>query len=1120
MVSLCQVAVAQLAVVAAEGSPKVLYDRDIRPILSDKCYHCHGPDTETRQADLRLDTPTGLTDHVVVPGKPEESELIARVFSEEDDVRMPPPQSKLALTAEQKELLRRWIAEGAVFTEHWAFQPLPAQVPLPTVEDESWPKQTLDRFVLARLESEGLRPTAEAPPWRLLRRVTLDLTGLPPTADDCRAFERDVAAVGLDAALAQAVDRLLADSAFGEHMAVAWLDAARYADSYGYQSDQLNTQWPYRDWVVRAFNQNLPFDQFLTWQLAGDLLPRGRAPSAEVLGARGLPVAKDAERDQVLATAFNRLHRMTNEGGSIAEEWLVENAADRVHTFGTALLGLTLECARCHDHKYDPITMRDYYSLMAFFNSIDEYGLYDHAAKVPAPSLLLPTPEQEAALREAQQNVAAAETALAKTIAKGQPRLDDWLRTVAPSATTDSRATDSPGEAGSSVTTPPLSVREGQSPSNAGRSPNALPRGEDLDAVSNDLVGYFTFDGQLEKLTNEAPAGRGDGSAEQLQSAAGVRGQAIRFDGDHGAVFPELLPIDRWDSFTLDFWLRDSARNPEKTPGTVVVLHRSSGTDSGYNGFDVTLNDGILNIRFYRVWPGNAIGVQALEPIPPNQWQHVTVSYDGSSTAAGLRLFLNGQPAPLRIVRDRIWKKATLLTHGDGHFTLGQRFRDRGFKDGQIDELRVYTRALSTLEIRQLHDGHALAAALASPQAHRDTLSEYYFAAIDQPARHAARQLLEARRHLVELEETIFEVPVMEELPQPRPTYILARGAYDAPKSDDNRVDRDTFAEILIPFPADAPRNRLGLARWLADPRHPLTARVFLNRLWANFFSRPLVTTPENFGRQGDTPTHPELLDWLSRDFINHGWDVKRLCRSIVLSATYRQDSRCEPALRERDPENRLLARGPSYRLSAEQLRDVALAASGLLDRRIGGPPVSPYQPGEDLWRESNSMSPPYRQSVGRDLYRRSLYSVWKRTVPLPNMLAFDAVTREVCTVARTRTNTPLQALVLLNDVQFVEAARALAIAVAQNQPDLEHQIREAFLRLTARLPDDTELPLLLRLFHEQRALFADPTRQDAAQFLKIGQSPPSEAIAPADLAALTVLCQAILNLDATIYKR
>ncbi len=1035
---------------AATGDTRspLSYDRDIRPILSDKCYRCHGPDAEARQADLRLDSREGMMDAVVVPGKPDESELALRILSDDDDVRMPPPESKLTLSAEQKDLLRRWIAEGAMFAEHWAFQELPASVPVPPVSDESWSHETLDRFALARLEAEKLRPAPQAEPLRLLRRVTLDLTGLPPTADDIREFDKFVASEGVNAALAQAVDRMLASSAFGEHMAVAWLDAARYADSYGYQSDLLNTQWPYRDWVVRAFNENLPYDQFITWQLAGDLL-------------------ENAGRDQILATAFNRLHRLTNEGGSIAEEWLVENAADRVHTFGTAVLGLTLECARCHDHKYDPITMRDYYSLMAFFNSIDENGLYDHAAKVPSPSLLLPTPEQEAQLAAAREKIVRVQSAVASSITEGKRRFERWF---------------------------------------------AKPQA----GMDADLVGHFTFDGELDKLVNQAQGGKGAGKAAELKSVRGVRGQAVRFDGDHGAAISEVFQADRWDSITLDFWLRDTARN--KQP--VVVLQRTFGTDTGYNGFDVMLADGILDVRLYRVWPGNGIGVRSAKPIAQDHWQRVTITYDGSSAAAGLRIYLAGDELPTRVLRDHIYKTASLRTFGDGHLTLGQRFRDRGFKNGEIDELRIYDRALTPLEIGNLDDGVALAAAVADPASYRNALEAYYFSVVDEPARKLSQELRAARQGLVELEEPVQEVPVMRERSEPRPTFILARGAYDAPKTDANRVERGTFANILIPFADQAPRSRLGLAQWLTDPRHPLTARVFVNRLWANFFGRGLVTTPENFGRQGATPTHPELLDWLARDFVNYGWDIKRLCRSVVLSATYRQDSRCEPALRERDPENQLLARGPSHRLSAEQIRDVALAASGLLNRGIGGPPVSPYQPGGDLWRETNPMTPAYQQSTGRDLYRRSLYSVWKRTVPLPNMLVFDATTREVCTVARGRTNTPLQALVLLNDVQFVESARALAVAVSNADDDVGEQIRAAFLRLTGRHPDTAELDLLAELYAEQRKLFENAAEQDASKFIRLGDLKPDEKIDPAHLAALTVACQAILNLDATIYDR
>jgi hypothetical protein len=1034
---------------AAATRPPVSYDRDIRPILSDKCYHCHGPDAASREAELRLDTRDGLAKKVVVAGKPDKSELIRRIFSDDDDERMPPVDSKITLSAEQKELLHRWVAEGAKFAEHWSFQPLRDKVAVPQVRETSWLQQPIDNFVLARLESEKLRPTRPADALRLLRRATLDLTGLPPASNQCREFEKvDINDKEFDTIYSRAVDRLLASPAFGEHLAVGWLDAARYADSYGYQSDQLNTQWPYRDWVVKAFNANMPYDQFLTTQLAGDLL-------------------EHPTRDQILATAFNRLHRLTNEGGSIAEEWMNENAADRVQTFGTAMLGLTVECARCHDHKYDPITARDYYSLSAFFNSIDESGMYDRTDKVPTPSLLLPTAEQAKQLAAAANKVAECERSLRETMAAGAGRFETWL---------------------------------------------AKPQA----AGDRDLTGYFTFDGDPGSIRNEAASAKGKGIANGLSSVQGIRGRAIQFDGDHGADLPDVFQVDRWNPFTLDFWIRDGARNAKP----VVVLQRTFGTDVGYNGFDVMLEDGVLSVRLYRVWPGNAIGTRAKKPIACGEWQHIAVTYDGSSTAAGLKLYSNGRPAEAEVVRDHIHKKAMLPIFGNGHLILGERFRDRGFKDGGFDELRVYDRSLAPVEIANLHDGKALAAALADGAGHRQELEPLYFSSVDDKARKAAHELSEARRQFAEAEDPVLEIPVMEDMPQARATFILARGRYDAPKTDANRVARDTFAKLLIPFPKDSPRNRLGLAQWLTDPHHPLTARVFVNRVWARFFGHGIVTTPENFGQQGALPTHPELLDWLARDFVDHGWDIKRLCRTIALSATYRQDSRCEPEMRERDPENLLLARGPSHRLSAEQIRDVALAGSGLLERKMGGPPVSPYQPGVDLWRESNTMSPLYHQSTGRDLYRRSLYSVWKRTTPLPNMVAFDAPSREVCTVTRGRTNTPMQALVLLNDVQFVEAARALAASVSKAGTQLPAQIDEAFLRFTGRHPDATERNLLADLYNEQLDLFKDKTQQNSAVFTKVGDSKLDPKLDPGHIAALTVVCQTILNLDATIFER
>jgi hypothetical protein len=1032
----------------AEPEANIDFDREVRPILSDKCYRCHGPDAESRQADMRLDRRDGIPEGVLIPGKPEESELIARITSEDDDERMPPPDSRLTLSTEEKAVLAQWIKEGAEFTEHWFFRPLPARVEVPAVAGDAWPHVAIDRFILARLEKERLVPSPPADPLRLLRRATLDVKGLPPTPEEIRAFEK-ASAADANAAYEQTVDRLLASPAYGEHMAVAWLDAARYADSYGYQSDQLNTQWPYRDWVVRAFNANLPYDKFLAWQLAGDLL-------------------ENPTTDQVLATAFNRLHRLTNEGGSIAEECLADNAADRVQTFGTTLLGLTVECARCHDHKYDPISTRDYYSLSAFFNSIDENGMYDHATKVPAPSLLLPTVEQQAALDAGERQIDGAESALAQAIdAAGDP-FDDWLA-----------------------------------------QPNAVhePPGQ---------TAYESFEGDLEVSSAEDLEPKKDSKATHIERVTGVQGKAVCFNGDVGVYFRNGFDVDRWDTFSLDFWLRDTVRNPEP----VVVLQKTHGTDVGYNGFDVMLADGVIELRMYRVWPGNGIGVRSLEPLSKDRWTHLSVTYDGSSRAAGLRLYVDGKKSPTVVLRDRIHKSAVAPANGKGYLTLGGRFRDRGFKGGEMDELRVFDRVLAPLEIQDLHDGQSLEGAIADSQHHQQELLEYYVAAIDGNVRAKRADLRDARRKLVQVEDGIQEVPVMEELTEPRPTYILPRGAYDAPKTDANRVHRDAFEGVLPPFPTDAPRNRLGLAEWVTDPNHPLSARVFVNRIWSNFFGRGLVATPENFGRQGAAPTHPELLDWLARDFVDHGWDVKRLCRQILLCSTYRQDSRMRPDVGDRDPENLLLARGPSHRLSAEEIRDVALAASGLLNPEMGGPPVSPYQPGTDLWRESNAMSPPYEQSVGKSLYRRSLYSVWKRTSPLPNMSAFDAPTREVCVVTRGRTTTPLQALVLLNDVQFVEAARALAQLAGANHAAVDDRIDEAFLRLTGREPDATEANLLRQLYEEQRTLFADNPQQDAIKYIQLGDSKPDSKLAPADLAALTVTCQVIFNLDATIYER
>ncbi|MCO5295773.1 MAG: DUF1553 domain-containing protein [Fimbriimonadaceae bacterium] len=1001
----------------ATNPPKVNFGRDVLPILSDKCFKCHGPDAGSRMANMRLDTPEGaFADRggrwPIVPGKPEDSLVVQRITSH--DAPMPPVVSGKTLSKEEIDILTRWIAEGARYGKLWSFEPLPAEVPVPKVQS-AWPRDDLDRFVLARLQREQLQPSGEASRPRWLRRVTLDLTGLPPTEAELAAFRGDARPDAYE----RVVDRLLASPHFGERLAVDWLDAARYADSYGYQSDLLMPMWPYRDWVVQAFNENKPYDQFLVEQLAGDLLP-------------------DATRDQRLATAFNRLHRQSNEGGSIALEFKTEYAVDRVSTFGTAVLGLTVGCARCHDHKFDPITQREFYGLFAYFNSIKEFGLLLSSEIVPTPSLLLPTAAQEARLAELHANSDAAVAALRQAEKERAP---------------------------------------------GAKGPLDLRARFDLDSTADK---FLSDDGK----TVGAKFGK-------LETAEGRRGKGVLFDGDDGLAIRGLPGKERWDAFTWSFWLADP-RQPEP----VVVLHRTGGTDVGFCGFDLLLEDGRLTARVMRHWPGNAVAIRTLAQLPKGQWTHVAWTWDGSGRADGLKLYVDGRPAPTEVLADRLWKKINAygdLGPGGGDWTFGTRFRDAGFKGGKVDEIAFADRALPADSILSLFQG--------------DTTG----AAIDPKVEAAQAEVQESQRALAEFEEGIREISVMEEAQPEIPAYVLARGRYDAPRTEATRVERGVPA-VLPPLDPEGPNNRLALARWATRPNHPLTSRVAVNRIWQMLFGTGLVETSENFGVQGSRPTHPELLDYLARWFVDSGWDTKALVRKIVLSATYRQDSTRTAARQERDPDNKLLARGPSHRLTGEMMRDTALAAAGLLNPAVGGPPVNPYQPA-GIWRENNAMTPGFVQSKGADLYRRSLYSTWKRTTPVPSMMAFDATSREACSMRRPPTNTPMQALVLLNDVQFVEAARVLAEHVlALPVPDAQ-RLRTAFVRLAGREPDAKEQAILMQTLQEQRLQYrADVS--GAAKLLEVGDKPADSKLRPTEVAAMTTVVQMVLSSDAVVWKR
>ncbi|XAM00916.1 DUF1553 domain-containing protein [Phycisphaeraceae bacterium D3-23] len=1039
-----------------EAAAPLSYNRDVRPILSDKCFACHGPDRAAREADLRLDMPDDGDGFfgamsVIDPDDPSASVLLSRVHSTRSRLVMPPPESKLTLTADEKAVLTRWVEEGATYERHWSFERLPGRVALPAVEDESWPRDDLDRYVLARLEAEGLSPSPEASRERWLRRVTFDLTGLPPTPDEIDAFLADES----DTAYAAVVDRLLASPRFGERLAVPWLDLARYADTYGYSVDGFRLSWPYRDWVIQAFNDNLPYDDFLTWQLAGDLLP-------------------DATRDQQLATAFNRLHRMNAEGGSIPEEWRNEYVADRLHTFGTAYLGLTLECARCHDHRYDPIAQDEYYALFAFFNSIDESGTteFQRPDIIPPPSMLLPNESQQATLAQLRQDIADQEGAIDALIETREPAFQTWLA---------------------------LGGHEPAIPQWIGDYPLESVRGK---VLVNRIEGGAR--GQISP--NESPS--------DPTLVPGVVGQALRFDGDNVAFLPGMSDIDRWTPFTIACWLRVDAVDDGQAR---VIMKRTSGTDVGPYGFDLMLEGDAIVARAYRHWPGNAIAVRAVGAVQPGQWVHVVWRYDGSSRAAGMSLFIDGELAHRDIVRDGPMVK----TVGGGNpygpgghdLVLGQRFRDRGLAGGELDEVRLVRRAVSEVEARHFYDGEALAQALSTND--EAALRGYYFSAVDAEVRALRHTLQEARQRLVHHENSIPEIAVMREMPEPRPAHTLNRGLYDAERTEDNRVDRGV-PEQIAPWPEGAPRDRLGLAHWLTAPDHPLAARVAVNRLWAMCFGAGLVGTTDNFGLQGAWPTHPELLDHLARSFVDSGWDTKAMLRRIVLSATYRQDSATTRGQWRDDPGNALLARGPARRLDAEMIRDTALAASGLLVERVGGASVYPYHP-PGLWKEVGGTT--YNVGSGEALYRRSMYTVWKRAVPVPNMMAFDAPSREACTAERSETNTPLQALVLLNDVQYVEAARVLAQRVMLSVEGDAERVALGFRLLAGREPSETESVRLLALLTAQRALMAEQP-EDAAAVLTVGASPRVETLPAEEHAAMTVVMHAIMNLDATAWRR
>lgn len=1038
------------------------FNREIRPILSDKCFQCHGPDEKRRMSGLRLDTREGAMGKagVIVPGKAADSRLVKRISSKDPEVMMPPPESGHRLTDKEIALLTRWVDEGAPWNEHWAYRT--PRRPEPPVSANpaaaKWIRNPIDAFIWQRLEKEGLAVSPEAGKETLLRRVTLDLTGLPPTLPEIEAFLADRSPEAYE----KVVDRLLASPRYGEKMALHWLDLARYADTHGFHIDSHRVMWPWRDWLIDAFNRNLPYDQFTIEQLAGDLLP-------------------GATREQKIASGFNRNHMINFEGGAIPEEYLNEYVVDRVEATSTTWLGMTMGCARCHSHKYDPISQKEFYQFYAFFNQVPENGL-DGQRGNAMPYLSLPTDEQERRKRELEQAIKTRQEELSEE-AIG-PLQQAWEAPLL------GRAATSPVER---------------------------------------LVAYYPLDGSLADASGSHRPGRTVNGDPGF--GAGMISRAVSLDGQTELSFGRDLPFDVAQPFTFALWLRPGLGKV----GNVVFEKREGG--AARPGFEAIFTEtqlidiqrwgAPLTIRLFSGKPGQAIELRTRDLFRSGDWKHLAIVGDGSGKAAGIGVYLDGKAAPVEILQDSLKDslKDSLAgsTRNQAELRIGGKETGRAYS-GSLDDLRYYSTVLAPAQIEQLAVEYPIQTILSGVSGKRtreesERLREHYLTKIAPPEiRQKHSDLQEMRKQKADLDKAILNVMVMAERSKPRESYLLARGDY---RNQTEKVTAGVPA-VLPPLPKNGNTDRLALAKWLVDPQHPLTARVGVNRYWQIFFGLGIVKTAEDFGSQGDPPAHPELLDWLATEFIRTGWNVKAMHKLIVMSATYRQSSKVTPALHEKDPENRLLARGPRQRLQAELVRDNALAIGGLLDTRIGGPSVKPYQPA-GLWEEmafgDGFSEQTYVQSSGADLYRRSIYTFWKRTVPPATLATFDAPDREKCVARRAVTNTPLQALILLNDPTYIEAARMLAQRTfRETGKDVPVRIAHLFRLATGRHPAANETRVLQTLLRQQLERYRRD-RNAAISLLRVGEAKPDPKIDSAELAAWTMVASAILNLDETITK-
>ncbi len=1003
----------------------VRFDRDIRPILSDACFHCHGPDAEGRPTDLRLDTSDGLRADLgdglraVVPGDLSKSELWHRVASRDADVQMPPPDSGRKLTSKQIDTLKCWIEQGAEWEPHWSFARPKRPTPPPVAND--WARNPIDPFVQRKLATAELSPSPEASKETLVRRLTLDLTGLPPTLDEIDAFLADESPDAYE----RLVDRLLASPRYGEWMALPWLDAARYADTNGFQQDRTRTMWPWRDWVVRQLNENVPYDRFTVEQLAGDLLP-------------------NATTEQFLASGFHRNHMLNGEGGRIAEESRVEYVVDRVETTSTVWMGLTLGCARCHDHKYDPFTQREFYELYAYFNNVDESGRVDAGGNAK-PVMPYPLPDQQYRIESLETRIAGLEREL-----KQRPPVDEatfaaWERKLR----AEVEASDASGwrvvvpHEFSSENGQTMTLLDDRSIFVTGENP-----AKDVYYVRTKLAPGTITGLRLEALPHES-----------FTNGGLARSNSGNF------VLTEL-------EVEMDVKLTETSGSAESVKIGSAFASHEQGSLKITNAFDGNPNSG------WAVLDGTAI----------------------SKPRTGVFVFAHPLEVPANAtLLLRLKQESVHASHNIGRFRLSVTSVEKPSLDGG----------------NGLPDGvlAALAVRAADRTDHQKTALLDHFHATSARSRKLRAEAATARKSLADVRKATPQVMVMRERSTPRKTNVLIRGAYDKYGDEVTAALPSTLESPDLPAEAD---SRLDLANWLVDPDHPLTARVTVNRHWQHFFGNGLVRTPEDFGSQGQRPTHPELLDWLATEFVRSGWDVKHLHRLIVTSAAYRQSSNVTPERLAADPDNALLARGARHRLSAFGLRDQALALAGLLVERRGGPPVKPYQPAR-IWADFSFDKIKYVQDHGDALYRRTLYTFWRRSVG-PTTL-FDTSARQVCTVDVRRTNTPLHALTTLNDVTFAEAARKFAERIVREGGDTDDaRVTWAFRSATARRPTAAELAVLRRAIERSR----DHYRENAAEVdavLSVGESPVDGSLDRTEIAAWSAVASLIINLDEVLVR-